>query len=197
MKFEIFKYETVTSTNDKAINIIKKDKKDFGCIYSKFQTKGRGTHGKKWISEKGNFFGSIFFPLKKNFPPFNEFLLINSVIISDVIKSICGKESINLKYPNDIFLNKKKVCGILQEVIISNNKKFLITGIGLNIVSNPKIDGKYEATNILLHTRKRLKIEQIINFIIDSYEKFFKNLNSYSYIKFKNKADLMSLSHLK
>ena len=92
---------------------------------------------------------------------------------------------------------KKKVCGILQEVIISNNKKFLITGIGLNIVSNPKIDGKYEATNILLHTRKRLKIEQIINFIIASYEKFFNNLNSYSYIKFKNKADLMSLNHLK
>ena len=72
--------------------MIKEKKKDTGCIYADKQTKGRGTQGKKWVSEMGNLFGSIFFPLKNNYPPFNEFSMINPVIISEVIKKFCEKE---------------------------------------------------------------------------------------------------------
>ena len=49
MKFEIFKFESVTSTNDVAIDLIKGEKKKSGCVYADIQTKGRGTHGRKWI----------------------------------------------------------------------------------------------------------------------------------------------------
>ena len=91
-------------------------------------------------------------------------------------------------------MNGKKICGILQELIISNNKNFLITGIGINIVSNPNINNKYQATNILLQTKKIPKIKEIIDLIITSYEKFFANLNSYNYVNFKKKADLMALN---
>ena len=73
MKFEIFKLENVTSTNDAAINLIKKRHKQIGCVYAEIQTKGRGTHGNEWISDKGNLFGSIFFPLENTYPSFNEF----------------------------------------------------------------------------------------------------------------------------
>ena len=69
------------------------------------------------------------------------------------------------------------------------------TGIGLNIISNPNIKGKYLATNILLQTKKKPEIEKIMHLIIASYEKFFTNLNSYNYIKFKKKAELMSLKY--
>ena len=194
MKFEIFKFENVTSTNDIAINLIKKEQKETGCVYAETQTKGRGTHGKEWISDKGNLFGSIFFPLKNNYPPFNEFAIINPLIISDVIKHFCEKKNINLKFPNDIFVNGKKICGILQELIVSNNRKFLIIGIGVNIISNPEINDEYQATNILLETQKRPMIKEIIDLIISSYEKFFINLNSYNYEHIKKKADLMVLN---
>ena len=194
MKFEIFKFENVTSTNDIAINLIKKEQKETGCVYAETQTKGRGTHGKEWISDKGNLFGSIFFPLKNNYPPFNEFATINPLIISDVIKHFCEKKNINLKFPNDIFVNGKKICGILQELIVSNNRKFLIIGIGVNIISNPEINDEYQATNILLETQKRPMIKEIIDLIISSYEKFFINLNSYNYEHLKKKADLMVLN---
>ena len=194
MKFEIFKFENVTSTNDIAINLIKKEQKETGCVYAETQTKGRGTHGKEWISDKGNLFGSIFFPLKNNYPPFNEFATINPLIISDVIKHFCEKKNINLKFPNDIFVNGKKICGILQELIVSNNRKFLIIGIGVNIISNPEINDEYQATNILLETQKRPMIKEIIDLIISSYEKFFINLNSYNYEHFKKKADSMVLN---
>ena len=194
MKFEIFKFENVTSTNDIAINLIKNEQKETGCVYAETQTKGRGTHGKEWISDKGNLFGSIFFPLKNNYPPFNEFSIINPLIISDVIKHFCEKKNINLKFPNDIFVNGKKICGILQELIVSNNRKFLIIGIGVNIISNPEINDEYQATNILLETQKRPMIKEMIDLIISSYEKFFINLNSYNYEHFKKKADSMVLN---
>jgi len=194
MKFEIFKYENVTSTNDVAINLIKKRQKQIGCVYAEIQTKGRGTHGKEWISDKGNLFGSIFFPLKNNYPPFNEFSIINPVIISDVIKCFCDKKNVNLKFPNDVFVNKKKICGLLQETIVSDSKKFLIIGIGVNIVSNPDINSKYEATNIFLETKKKPQIKEMIDLIISSYEKFFIDLSLYNYASFKKRAESIALS---
>ena len=194
MKFEIFKFENVTSTNDIAINLIKNEQKETGCVYADTQTKGRGTHGREWISGKGNLFGSIFFPLKNNYPPFNEFSTINPLIISDVLKHFCKRENINLKFPNDIFVNEKKICGILQELIVSNSRKFLIIGIGVNIVSNPDINNKYQATNILLETQKKPTINEIINLLVYSYEKFFNELNLYNYINFKKRVDSMTVN---
>ncbi len=194
MKFEIFKFEKVTSTNDVAINLIKEEQKEFGCVYANTQTKGRGTHGRKWISDKGNLFSSIFFPLKKNYPPFNEFSIINPIIISGIIKNFCKEGNINLKFPNDVLVNGKKICGILQELITSNNKNFLIIGIGINVVSNPNINIKYQTTNISLQTKRTPKINEIVDLIISSYENFFVNLTSYDYANFKKKADLMALN---
>ena len=193
MQFEIFKFESVSSTNDVAINLIKVKKKEIGCIYADVQTKGRGAKGKEWISEMGNLFGSIFFPLKNNYPPFNEFSMINPVIISEVIKKFCKKKKISFKWPNDIFVSEKKICGILQEVITFNNMKFLIIGIGINIISNPNIKASYEATNIFLETKKKPTIKEIINLLIASYENFFYKLDKYNFINFKTKAELMSV----
>ena len=189
MKFEILKYKSVTSTNDTAINLIKEGKKENGCIYADFQTNGRGTHGRRWISDQGNLFGSIFFPLKSDYPPFNEFSIINPVIISDVIEKFCEKKNISFKWPNDLFVNNKKICGILQELIVSNSKKFLIIGIGINIISHPNINGEYQATNIFLETKIKPSIREIIDKIVFSYENFFLNLNSYNYLNFKKKLN--------
>ena len=192
MQFEIFKFGSVTSTNDVAINLIREKKKEIGCIYANIQTKGRGTRGREWFSSEGNLFGSIFFPLRNNYPPFNEFSMINPVIISEVIKKFCKEEKISFKWPNDIFLNGRKICGILQEVVTSDNKKFLITGIGLNIISSPNINANYGTTSIFSETKKKPSINEIINLLISSYEKFFRELNTYNFINFKTKAETMS-----
>tara|TARA_B100000686_G_scaffold250496_1_gene260691 strand:+ start:259 stop:852 length:594 start_codon:yes stop_codon:yes gene_type:complete len=194
MKFKIFKFENVTSTNDVAIDMIKKEKRLSGYVYSSAQKKGRGTHGNEWISQKGNLFGSLFFLLKKNYPSVKEFAIINPIIISEVIKKFCYNKKLNLKFPNDIYVSKKKICGILQEVITLQDMHFLIIGIGINIVTNPNINEKYQATNIFKESNKKPNIEEINELIISSYEKFFNEINSYNYINFKKKAALMSES---
>ena len=55
MKLSLIKFKKVKSTNEEAIKIIKSKKNKQGIIISSFQTKGKGTMGKKWISQKGNF----------------------------------------------------------------------------------------------------------------------------------------------
>tara|TARA_Y100000590_G_scaffold444169_1_gene574614 strand:+ start:558 stop:1136 length:579 start_codon:yes stop_codon:yes gene_type:complete len=191
MRFKIFKFKSVTSTNDVAINLIKKKKRECGCIVADRQTKGRGTNGKKWISERGNLFTTIFFHLKDSYPPFNEFAIVNPVIISKVIQKYCDKKNIAFKWPNDILVNKKKICGILQEHIIFNSKKFLIVGIGLNVISNPSIKDKYMATNIFSETKKNLTTSEIVKLIILSYKNFFYDLQEYDYLSFKKKVKLI------
>lgn len=193
MKFQIYNYKEVTSTNDVAINLIKDKEIDNGCICAELQTNGRGTHGKEWISKKGNFFTTIFFNLKNNFPPFNEFAIINPVIISKVIKNLCKEHKISIKWPNDIFFNGKKVCGILQELITHNDKQFLIVGVGINIDTNPNIDEKYKTTNIFIETKKKLKIKELLNLIIFSYENFFLNLDNYNFGSYKKEVEEIAL----
>jgi len=193
MKFEIYKFNKVTSTNDIAIDLITKKKKLSGYIYADAQTKGRGSNGRKWISETGNLFSSLFFSLKENYPAFHEFSIINPIIVSDVIKNFCDIKKINFKFPNDILINKKKVCGLLQETIFFNDRKFLIVGIGINIISNPDIKNKYRATNIFSETNVKINISEIINQLITSYENFLLNINRYKYAKYKKKVDLMAI----
>ena len=194
MKFKVFKFKKVTSTNTVAMKLIKKEKEEIGLIYASRQTKGKGRYGKKWISKEGNLFASIFFHLQDKHPSFKEFVIINPIIISDIIKNYCKAEKISYKWPNDLFVRGKKICGILQEIITLKNKKFLIIGIGINILSNPKIKTKYEATNILKECKKKPSIKRIVKEIIKSYEKFFINLNTYKYKNFEEKAKSMILN---
>ncbi len=193
MKFKILKYNDVNSTNEKAIELIKKKKYENGFVYALSQNKGKGSHGRKWISKKGNFFGSIFFQLKKSYPSVEEFSLINPILNIDILSKYCGRKKTFFKLPNDIYVNKKKICGILQEVIINEQKKYLIVGIGINLFSNPKIKN-YPSTNIYRETKKKLKLLEIVNKIIAKYEQFFSNLNLYKFLNFKLKSKKLLLN---
>ena len=192
MKLKKFIFKKIKSTNDTAIRLIKEGEES-GIITADTQTKGKGQRGNKWISKKGNLFISLFFVLREKHPPFHEFSIINPIIVSEVIKNFCDNKKINFKFPNDIMINKKKVCGLLQEIITFDNKKFLIIGVGINIISNPYIESKYKATNIFSETNIKPKVAEIINILVNSYEKFFANIKQYDYLIYKKKADLMAI----
>ena len=193
MKFKIISYDTVNNTNETAIDLIKRNKFENGFVYALSQKKGKGQYGRKWISKKGNLFGSIFFHLKKNYPSVEEFSLINLILNINVVSSYCGKKNTFFKAPNDIYINKKKICGILQEVITKGSKKYLIVGIGINILSNPKIIN-YPSTNIYKETQKKPRLLKIVKQIIAKYEQFFYNLDLYKFSNFKLKLEKLSLN---
>ena len=192
MKFKRFSYGSVKSTNNSAMHLIRKKNFYSGFISATSQKKGRGSYGRKWISKKGNFFSTIFFRIKKNYPTVEQFTTINSLLNIDVIKNYCGKNKINFKPPNDILVNNKKICGILQEVITKDKNKYLIVGIGINLVTNPKIK-KYISTNIYKETNIKPDLNKISEQVLKKYENFFKNIKKYNFSKFKLKSKKLAL----
>ena len=170
MKFKKFFYKKVNSTNDLAIKKIKTGITQ-GIIIADYQKKGRGQHGKKWLSFKGNLFITIFFKIKQNINIKKITVLNCKIIKKTLLKYI--KKTISIKAPNDLLINKKKICGILQEIKFNNEVKFLIIGIGINLIKNPIIKN-YPTTNILKETGFKVKRLNLIKKIEKNYIKNLK-----------------------
>jgi len=173
MILKLIKFDCVKSTNDEAIRIIRSKKNSEGIVVSSFQTKGRGTMGKKWISYKGNFFASIFFELKKSMPDFKEFSLINPVIIKKILNEYSSHQ-VKIKWPNDLLIKNRKVCGILQELIKFEKKFFLIVGIGINTVRSPKTTS-FKGISLVESSNKLIDNSEILQNLKKNYETIFYN----------------------
>ena len=91
MKIIIKRYKKVKSTNDIALQLIKKNIKKPTLVISEKQTNGRGRAGKKWISKKGNLFFSIFFKLDQDKINFKQFAILNAFLIKNVISKKISK----------------------------------------------------------------------------------------------------------
>ena len=152
MRLKKFFFKKVKSTNETAIRLIKRGEKN-GIISSDIQTNGKGQRGKKWISKKGNLFLTIFFNINNQLS-IKKLTSLNLFILKKIITNQI-KVKTHVKLPNDILIYKKKVCGILQEIIFKNNIKYLIIGIGINIISSPVIEN-YPATYLNKYSKKKL-----------------------------------------
>ena len=159
MKFKIFRFKKVTSTNNTAIRIIKNSNFKNGMIISESQNNGRGQYGKKWISLKGNLFVSFFYKLENLTVSIKQLTKINCLLVQKLL-SIYYKKKIIFKKPNDLLIDKKKICGILQETLSKFDENYLIVGIGINLIKNPNIK-KYPTTNLHKLLNKRIQKKKI------------------------------------
>ena len=146
MRLKKFKFKKVNSTNNTAIRIIKNSNFKFGMVTADTQLSGKGQYGKKWISNKGNLFVSFFHEIKNINISLSTLTKINCLLVKKTIEKYY-KKKIVFKKPNDLLINKKKVSGILQEIISVSGNKFLIVGIGVNLIKSPKIKN-YPITNL-------------------------------------------------
>ncbi len=148
--YNIVEFEELNSTM-----VTMKDMVLAGCdintvVTAKRQVKGRGRHGRSWVSPEGNLYFSFLRKSEKNingniFAP----VFIVAISVAYAIISISrNKIRPSIKWPNDILVNKHKIAGILIENInMPKNEYLLNIGIGINIISNPK-NTIYPATNL-------------------------------------------------
>ena len=173
MILKLIKFNCVKSTNDEAIKIIKSKRNFSGIISSNIQTNGKGTMGKKWISQKGNFFASIVFELKKTMPNFKDFAIINPIIIKKILNEYY-LGLIKIKWPNDLLIQNRKICGILQESVKIEKKFYLIVGIGINTLTSPK-NTSFKGISLLESSGKLVDNFTILNNLKNKYETIFYN----------------------
>ncbi len=176
---KIREFESLTSTNDKAGELVQRDEVREGEVILTFnQVQGRGQRGTYWLSEPGkNLTFSLV--LKPNIKAEYQFFL-NQVItlgIIDALKIYDHPENWYIKWPNDIYHKTRKIGGILIENALEGNKiQNAIAGIGLNI--NQKVfpdDVPHPASlATILGKEKNLRVllNQISDKIGDWYDMF-------------------------
>ena len=174
MKFKIFRFKRLRSTNDTAIRIIRNSNLKYGMIIAENQTHGRGQYGRKWMCFKGNLFVSFFYSLENLDLTLSQITKLNCMLVKKIISKYY-KKRITFKKPNDLLIKGKKISGILQETINKNNKKSLIVGIGLNLAKNPIISN-YPTTNLNDLINKEVSKKKIE---IELKNVFEKNLNKF------------------
>ena len=170
MKLRQFNFKKIKSTNQTAIRLIKSSKIEFGLIVSEVQSKGKGQYGRKWISYKGNIFLSFFYKLENINLPLISLTKKNCYLVKDVVSKYY-KKKITFKSPNDLLIDKKKICGILQEKIEKSNKQYFVVGIGFNLIKSPNIPN-YPTTNLFEITNKKINKKEFVRELKITFEKF-------------------------
>lgn len=150
-------------------------------VIAKRQKMGKGRIGRSWISPEGGLWMSIIFR-----PEFN----VNSIVFTQFIGALAISKAImeitkircSLKWPNDVLINEKKVCGILVDVNIQNKNKVIVMGIGLNanidpyFVNNNLDDDSIKATSLNNEYGSDIDLLHLTKAIIDRLEYYYYDL---------------------
>jgi len=177
---------TCHSTNDYAFELLRKSDIESGTIViTDHQTSGKGQRGNTWLAEPGkNITCSIIYrPL--NMPAAEQFRL--NIILSVAIFNVLGKRALpklKIKWPNDVLVDQKKICGILPEIFMNH----LIIGVGINFSENHNIlndNSREYISNLILIEFHRL-IFEIIQSLYKILDEFFESGEfTENFIKFK------------
>jgi BirA family biotin operon repressor/biotin-[acetyl-CoA-carboxylase] ligase len=128
---EVSCYPSLPSTNDVAKRRAKEGAKEGTVIITEEQTAGRGRIGRRWLSPRGSVALSIIL-----YPPLDylpSLIMVASLAVAYGIEQATGLKA-QLKWPNDVLVNSKKVCGILVESDVRGNEvDYAVIGIGLNV----------------------------------------------------------------
>ena len=197
---QVIKVKSVDSTNNYAAKLLNQTKVPFGSvIMAHYQTSGRGQRNSVWNSINGdNLLISVILDLS-SIPPAKIFYLskLVALAIKSSVENITGIE-VQLKWPNDILVNNKKVAGVLIENQWKDKKiASSVVGIGLNVnqidfsginsaTSLKTISGKNYELNVvlkLLCDKLNIYFEMLINLdyqtIDEEYHKSLKNINNW------------------
>lgn len=137
--YKLISFDKIPSTQTYAHEMVANDRAtDKMVILAEAQSAGRGRYRRTWVSHHGNLYVSFIFKISDRDPRLSYAV---AVAIAETMIQFGIKP--NIKWPNDILIDGKKVSGVLIEY----SKDFVIIGIGVNIKSNPTVQ-KYETTKL-------------------------------------------------
>jgi BirA family biotin operon repressor/biotin-[acetyl-CoA-carboxylase] ligase len=174
--FSISEFDVMESTMD-----ITRTMPDKHGSFTKNQTNGRGTNGRKWEAKIGNLFLSICVkPENKTVNEATQLSFVTAITLINTLKELSkNKLNIKCKWPNDVLIDGKKIAGILLESEIDRTKnemKYVVIGVGVNVIYSPD-NVIYPTTNL---AKEGIKIDAT-----DLMKKFVSQFSE-SYKTWKN-----------
>ncbi len=157
-------FDTISSTNDYLLRKEKNKNKDIKICIAEEQTKGRGRRGKSWISPK---FKNIYFSLNSYFK--KEDLSGLSIAVALSVSKVLTKINVMslIKWPNDLLVGNKKICGILIETAKVGELTKVVIGIGINVNMEYSELIDQEWTSIKLEKKQLVDRNSIITDMIN------------------------------
>ena len=157
-------FDTISSTNDYLLRKEKNKNKDIKICIAEEQTKGRGRRGKSWISPK---FKNIYFSLNSFLK--KEDLSGLSIAVALSVSKVLNKINVMslIKWPNDLLVGNKKICGILIETAKVGELTKVVIGIGINVNMEYSELIDQEWTSIKLEKKQSVDRNSIITEMIN------------------------------
>ena len=137
----------IDSTNQYMLDRIPNLQSGDTCL-AEYQSAGRGRRGRQWISPFGcNLYLSTYWKLEQGPAAAIGLSLVVGIVIAETLNKLCGNK-VKVKWPNDLYMNDKKLAGILVELTgKTGDAAHIIIGIGINIGMNKSIIKKDETIN--------------------------------------------------
>ncbi len=129
--------DSLASTNDHARHL-----DPWHAIRAHTQTAARGRHGRRWSSGEGGLWISVVLPLEPPDRGWSAFPLAAGLAVVSTLRGL-GLTNARLRWPNDVLVGPKKICGILMEKFAPDR---VVVGLGLNVTNNPGADPELAAT---------------------------------------------------
>ena len=156
----------VESTNTEVKKLYPEINKDFLFVAPR-QISGRGRLDRTFVSGYGGVYMTLCYKPKKLLVSDSlKLVLLTGLAVAKVLKKYT--ENVTIKWPNDVFVNGKKICGILLESVITENiTEAVFLGIGVNITNDIPKDLQSKATSLKLENLELVPREQLICEIIE------------------------------
>jgi BirA family transcriptional regulator, biotin operon repressor / biotin---[acetyl-CoA-carboxylase] ligase len=173
---KIYAYNSADSTNTIAYNLAEQAEPEGALIVAEKQTKGKGRMGRHWVSPQGSgIYMSLILKPKISPTEAGKITLISSVAVAKTIRKITGLKAL-IKWPNDVYINDSKVCGILTEMSAELDLiNFIIMGIGINI-NTPKSSLPDMATSLFLETKEKVNRITFLQSLLGEIEIYYNKL---------------------
>ena len=174
---EILRFDSLPSTNVEAAKRAVEGAPEGLCVVAAEQTAGRGRLQRQWISPKG---AGLYFSIVLR-PQFEQsawplLTLMAAVAVHDALRDACSLET-DIKWPNDILANEKKLCGILAETVETSMGRAVVVGIGINLTGNsfpPELDGT--ATSVEIATGQTPELEVVLRTLVSLLVRDYQTL---------------------
>jgi BirA family transcriptional regulator, biotin operon repressor / biotin---[acetyl-CoA-carboxylase] ligase len=128
-------YPTISSTNDVALTWAENGAVDFSLVIADHQSAGRGRFQRRWVTQPGSAlaFSLILRPTSREVECFGFFSALAAIAVCDTLEKSLNL-SAEIKWPNDVLLNRRKTCGILVEAVWNgSNAQAIVIGVGVNV----------------------------------------------------------------
>ena len=175
---KIIRLKEVDSTNKLALSEEYSDSPSGTVIIAEEQSAGKGRKNRIWYSKKGGIYMSILFNKVKDYSTFYKLAILSALAVKDVL-SRYTEDRYYVKWPNDLYYEDKKICGILLQSKTQGDDNRLVLGIGINInnsISELPKEVRDKSASLIDIIGKKIDKEEIITNLLGRINIYYNEL---------------------